>query len=113
MPTRRRTTQAKPATRGHCAHAIDGNRVAVTGLRAFAHPTSGSNRGQGTMDFLKSIAIAASGLRAQAGRVRVISENLANADSTAQAPGKDPFRRKIATFRAEMDRALDARTVGL
>ena len=36
------------------------------------------------MDFLKSIAIAASGLRAQAGRMRVISENIANADSTAQ-----------------------------
>jgi hypothetical protein len=33
------------------------------------------------MDFLKSISIAASGLRAQAGRMRVISENLANADS--------------------------------
>src|SRR6266852_1437179 len=65
------------------------------------------------MDFLKSIAIAASGLRAQAGRMRVISENIANADSTAQGPGQDPFRRKIATFRAEMDRALDARTVGL
>jgi flagellar basal-body rod protein FlgC len=65
------------------------------------------------MDFLKSIAIAASGLRAQAGRMRVISENLANADSTAQAPGRDPFRRKISTFRGEMDRALDARVVAL
>ena len=65
------------------------------------------------MDFLKSIAIAASGLRAQAGRMRVISENLANSDSTAQTPGSDPFRRKIATFRSEMDRALDAHTVGL
>ena len=65
------------------------------------------------MDFLKSIAIAASGLRAQAGRMRVISENIANADSTAPGPGQDPFRRKIATFRAEMDRALDARTVAL
>ena len=65
------------------------------------------------MDFLKSIAIAASGLRAQAGRMRVISENLANADSTAPAPGRDPFRRKIATFRAEMDRSVDARTVAL
>ena len=65
------------------------------------------------MDFLKSIAIAASGLRAQAGRMRVISENLANSDSTAQTPGSDPFRRKIATFRSEMDRALDARTVEL
>ncbi|MGH6768559.1 MAG: flagellar basal body rod protein FlgC [Xanthobacteraceae bacterium] len=63
------------------------------------------------MDFLKSIAIAASGLRAQAGRIRVISENLANADSTAQQPGANPFRRKIPTFRSEMDRALDARVV--
>jgi len=39
------------------------------------------------MDFLKSMAIAASGLRAQAGRMRVISENIANADSIAQTPG--------------------------
>ena len=36
------------------------------------------------MDFLKSMAIAASGLRAQSGRMRVIAENIANADSTAQ-----------------------------
>ena len=42
------------------------------------------------MDFLKSIAIAASGLRAQAGRMRVISENIANADDTAQRAGGDP-----------------------
>ena len=59
------------------------------------------------MDFLKSIAIAASGLRAQAGRMRVISENIANADSTAPAPGGNPYRRKIPTFRSEIDRALD------
>ena len=65
------------------------------------------------MDFLKSIAIAASGLRAQAGRMRVISENIANADSTAQRSEADPYRRKIPTFRAEIDRALDARIVAL
>ncbi|MGH6742354.1 MAG: flagellar basal body rod protein FlgC [Bradyrhizobium sp.] len=65
------------------------------------------------MDFLKSIAIAASGLRAQAGRMRVISENIANADSTASSPGADPYRRKIPTFRSEIDRALDANTVVL
>jgi len=64
------------------------------------------------MDFLKSIAIAASGLRAQAGRLRVISENIANSDSTAQQ-GADPFRRRIPTFRSEVDRALDARVVAL
>jgi flagellar basal-body rod protein FlgC len=65
------------------------------------------------MDFVKSIAIAASGLRAQAGRMRVISENIANADSTAQAAGGDPYRRRIPTFRAELDRSLEARVVSL
>jgi flagellar basal-body rod protein FlgC len=65
------------------------------------------------MDFLKSIAIAASGLRTQAGRMRIIAENIANADSTAHSPGADPYRRKIPTFRSEMDRALEARVVNL
>jgi len=65
------------------------------------------------MDFLKSIAIAASGLRAQAGRMRIIAENIANADSTAARPGEDPYRRKIPTFRSEVDRALDAQVVTL
>jgi flagellar basal-body rod protein FlgC len=65
------------------------------------------------MDFVKSLAIAASGLRAQAGRMRVISENIANADSTAQQPGGDPYRRKIPSFTAEVDRALGATVVGL
>jgi len=65
------------------------------------------------MDFLKSIAIAASGLRAQAGRMRIISENIANADSTARQPNGDPFRRKIPTFRSDFDRALDAHTIAL
>ena len=65
------------------------------------------------MDFLKSIAIAASGLKAQAGRMRVIAENLANADSTAATPGAEPYRRKIVTFKSEVDRALEAQTVAL
>ena len=65
------------------------------------------------MDFLKSLAIAASGLRAQAGRMRIISENIANADSTASAPGADPYRRKIPTFTSELDRSLDAQVVTL
>ncbi len=65
------------------------------------------------MDFLKTMAIAASGLRAQAGRMRIISENIANADSTPSAPGGEPYRRKIPTFRSEFDRALDANMVEL
>lgn len=65
------------------------------------------------MDFIKSIAIAASGLRAQAGRMRIISQNIANVDSTAQRPGADPYRRKIPTFTSELDRSLDAQVVKL
>lgn len=65
------------------------------------------------MDFMKTMAIAASGLRAQAGRMRIISENIANADSTPSSPGADPYRRKIPTFRTEMDRALGANLVEL
>jgi flagellar basal-body rod protein FlgC len=65
------------------------------------------------MDFLKAMDIATSGLRAQAGRIRVLSENLANADSTSQTPGGDPYRRKVPTFSSELDRTLNARVVTL
>ena len=65
------------------------------------------------MDFLKSMAIAASGLKAQSGRMRVIAENIANAESTAQRPGADPYRRKIPTFKSEMDRTLEAQTIAM
>ena len=64
------------------------------------------------MDLLKSIAIAASGLRAQSGRMQVISENIANADSTPTQTGGDPYRRQIATFQSEMDRELGAKVSG-
>jgi flagellar basal-body rod protein FlgC len=65
------------------------------------------------LDFLKTMAIAASGLRAQAGRMRIISENIANADSTPSSPGSEPYRRKVASFRTEVDRALDVKLVEL
>jgi flagellar basal-body rod protein FlgC len=64
-------------------------------------------------DFQRSMSIATSGLRAQAGRMRVISENIANADSTAQTAAGDPYRRKVPTFTSALDRSLDAKTVTL
>jgi len=65
------------------------------------------------VDFFKTLSIAASGLRAQAGRMRIISENIANADSTATTAGGDPYRRKIPTFEAEFNRALGVEIVQL
>lgn len=66
------------------------------------------------MDPLKSImTIAASGLRAQTTRLRVISENVANTDSTAQSPGGDPYRRKIITFGTKTDSATGAALVAV
>ena len=64
-------------------------------------------------DFARSMGIATSGLRAQAGRMRVISENIANADSTAPTAGGTPYRRKVPTFTSQLDRVLDAKTVAL
>lgn len=64
------------------------------------------------MDTLKSIAsIAASGMRAQAERLRVVSENVANADSTGATPGSDPYRRKTVTFGTMVDQATGASEV--
>ena len=45
-----------------------------------------------------TIAVATSALQAQQARMRVIAENLANADSTAATPGGDPYRRKVPVF---------------
>ncbi len=66
-----------------------------------------------SMDFVKSLTIAASGLRAQMGRMRIITENIANADSVATTPGGDPYRRRIVTFSTELDRSIGADVVTL
>ena len=62
-------------------------------------------------DFLSSMKIAATGLHAQTARMRVIAENLANADSAGKTPTEDPYRRKIPTFKAVMDDELGATKV--
>jgi flagellar basal-body rod protein FlgC len=55
-------------------------------------------------DMNAALNIAASGLRAQTARMKVIAENIANANSTAPNPGADPYRRKVATFGQVLDR---------
>jgi flagellar basal-body rod protein FlgC len=63
------------------------------------------------MDFSTSMAVVASGMKAQSERMKVIAENIANANSTATTPGGDPYRRKIATVTSQFDRELGATTV--
>lgn len=64
------------------------------------------------MDELKNVQkIALSGMKAQTERLRVISENLANVDSTAQTPDGTPYRRKLVSFKSELDKNSGAQTV--
>jgi flagellar basal-body rod protein FlgC len=63
------------------------------------------------MDLATSMVVAASGMRAQSTRMRIIAENIANANSTSAVAGVDPYRRKIATMKTEFDRELDANMV--
>ncbi len=62
-------------------------------------------------DLLKTLRISAAGLKAQGTRLRVISENVANADSLPQSPEDKPYRRKVVTFKSELDRSSGIKTV--
>ncbi len=57
------------------------------------------------MDFDDTLNISASAMNAQSVRLRTIAENLANAETTSQVPGGDPYRRKVVTFRNVLDHA--------
>ncbi len=58
------------------------------------------------MDALTAaLKVAASGMGVQSERLRVVSENLANAQSTGTAPGSDPYRRKTISFVSRLDQA--------
>ncbi|RXQ86894.1 flagellar basal body rod protein FlgC, partial [Ancylomarina salipaludis] len=63
------------------------------------------------MDLFRTFRISASGMDAQALRLRVVAENLANRDTTATTPEGDPYRRKTVSFENRLDRALGAETV--
>lgn len=60
------------------------------------------------MSIMESLGISASGMRVQGDRMRVISQNIANADTAANAPGEDPYRRKMIMFKNVMDKELGA-----
>jgi flagellar basal-body rod protein FlgC len=63
------------------------------------------------MDLMESLMISAAGMRAQGQRLRVVAENIANADSVSEVPGGDPYRRKTISFKNALDRELGLETV--
>lgn len=63
------------------------------------------------MELKNAMQISASGMRAQGERLKIISENLANSDSLGKTPGADPYRRKVVSFKSELDRAMGANLV--
>ncbi len=65
------------------------------------------------MDVLKAMKISASGMKAQGYRMRIVAENLANADNMPSEPGGDPYRRQVVTFKNTLDRTMGVRTVGI
>jgi flagellar basal-body rod protein FlgC len=58
-----------------------------------------------------TLKVGAAGLEAQSRRLRVLSENLANAQSTGKTPGADPYARKTISFESELDEATGATLV--
>lgn len=66
------------------------------------------------MDDISAVArTAASAMQAQTHRMRITAENMANADTTGNAPGADPFRRKVLSFETVLDSVTGARMVGV
>ncbi len=62
-------------------------------------------------DIVNALSISANGMRSQGTRIRVIAENVANADTTGLTPGADPYRRQTISFKNEMDRELGIKLV--
>ncbi len=62
-------------------------------------------------ELFSAMTISAHGMRAQSERVRVISENMANAQTAAPTPEEDPYTRQFIVFKNVMDRELGHRTV--
>ena len=59
-------------------------------------------------DLYSALSAASTGLRAQTVRIRLAAENVANANSTSDTPGGDPYQRRIPVFREMVDRETGA-----
>jgi len=62
-------------------------------------------------ELFDAMKVSAMGMRAQGTRIRVVTENVANADTTGETPGSDPYRRQTITFKNELDKTLGVKLV--
>tara|TARA_B100000315_G_C14589739_1_gene595080 strand:+ start:987 stop:1403 length:417 start_codon:yes stop_codon:yes gene_type:complete len=62
-------------------------------------------------DLMSTFRISAAGMKAQGSRLRVISQNIANADSLPTEPGQRPYQRKTITFKNAVDRQLGLKLI--
>ena len=64
-------------------------------------------------EIYNAMHVSASGMRTQGTRIRVITENVANANTTGETPGSDPYSRQLISFKNQMDRNLGVRKVSV
>ncbi len=64
-----------------------------------------------TIKLIDTLNISGAGMKAQSDRLRIISQNIANAESTGTRPGEEPYRRKTISFESHMDRKAGYETV--
>ncbi|MGI9510047.1 MAG: flagellar basal body rod protein FlgC [Geminicoccaceae bacterium] len=63
------------------------------------------------MDLQDAMSVSASGMKVQGTRLRLVAQNLANANSAGLAPGDDPYRRQTVTFNNVLNRELGVELV--
>lgn len=83
--------------------------IALLSLNNMSHLAYAKTESGG--DFKSSLRVSASGMRAQQKRMEIISQNIANADSTAETPEGKPYQRKYMTFKNEYDKKMGVNLV--
>lgn len=63
------------------------------------------------MDLIDVMHVSAAGMKAQSDRLKVVSQNIANAESIGTRKGDEPYRRQTISFKEELDRDLGVSTV--
>lgn len=64
------------------------------------------------MDLMDTMHISAAGMRAQSQRLKIVSQNIANAEAVGTTDGTQaPYRRQTISFRNALDRETGAEMV--